>query len=1210
MARLSLSLLGAFEVTLNGEPVTAFEYDKVRALLAYLAVEADRPHRRETLAGLLWPDRPERNARQNLSQALFNLRRATGDREAHPSFLKITPQTLQFNPLSDYDADVTTLAALVAGCRAHNHHRLETCDLCADKLQQAAALYQGEFLAGFSLPDSPAFEEWSLLNRERLHRLAVEALHHLADYYQRRNDFEEALRYAWRQAELEPWQENAHRQLMRLLACSGQREAALARYETCRRLLAEELGIEPAEETTRLYEQIRTGERFSPLPSRPPAPPPSFLAAAPQPAGPPAPFVARERELAQLDEFLNLALAGRGRVVFVTGNTGLGKTTLMQEFARRAQATRPDLIVVGGNGNAHTGLGDPCLPFREVLGLLTGDLEARWAVGTITQDHAGRLWDFLPVSIGALLEVGPDLVDTFVAGAALARRAEVLAQQAGNAAWLPPLKELIAWQKSGPGPTNRQQSDLFEQYTRLLRTLARQKPLLLLLDNLQWADPASVSLLFHLGRRIEDSRILIVGAYRPADVTMGRPLTAQRASRQAGASSGYRERHPLAPVVNEFKRLFGAIAVDLSQAQGRRFVDAFLDTEPNCLSDAFRQKLYRQTGGHPLFTIELLRSMQNRGDLVQDQKERWVEGPTLDWNTLPARVEAVITERIERLPDELRETLAVACVEGETFTAEVIARVRSTGEPEMVRRLSDKLERAHRLVNAQGTRKLNGQQLSLYRFRHILFQHYLYNNLDPAERIHLHRAVGTALETIYGEQTGEIAVQLARHFEQAKNLEKAVDYLHRAGERAVRMSANEEAIAYLTRGLALLERLPNSPEHVRQALALQIALTMPLIAVEGYGAPAVGHAYSQIEVLSRQLGEVALQFRALFSKHNFYGQRGEQYEAYEIARQALNLAEQIDDSTLVMLAHFMMGVSFLFLGKFALAQTHLEQMVDAYDPQQHHDLIFRYGQDLGVSSLSWLCWVLWLFGYPDQALQRNQEVLTLAQDLDHPLTLGHSLGVATMIFYHLGRDVQMTQSLAEACIRLATEHRFPLWLAVGTIYLGRALVEQGQIEAGLTQMQQGLADYQATGARLCRSLFLAALAEAYGKTGQVEAGLSLLTEALIIANRSGERLYEAEIHRLKGELLQQVEGERQKDEGGDSSPEACFSKAIEVARAQQAKSLELRATMSLCRLWHSLRSQGKPDEARQTLAEVYNWFTEGFDTVDLREAKELLEKLA
>ena len=409
----------------------------------------------------------------------------------------------------------------------------------------------------------------------------------------------------------------------------------------------------------------------------------------------------------------------------------------------------------------------------------------------------------------------------------------------------------------------------------------------------------------------------------------------------------------------------------------------------------------------------------------------------------------------------------------------------------------------------------------------------------------------------------------------------------------------------ITVGLALLEILPESPERARQELALQIALSISLIATKGYGAPEVGHVYSRIEELSRQLGEVTLQFRALFSKHNFYGQRGELYEAYQIARQALNLAKQIDDPVLVMLAHFMEGVSLLYLGKAALARTHLEQIMVVYDPQQHRDLAFNYGQDIGASGLSWLCWALWTVGYPDQALQCNQKALTLAQELDHPLTLAHALGVATMTLHHLGQDVEMTRTLAEACIHHTTEHRFPLWLAIATIYGGWVLAEQGQAEAGLARMRQGLSDYRATGEKLGQSLFLTVLAEVYRKTGQVEAGLSLLTEALVIANQSGERLYEAEIYRLKGELLLKAKAKRRK--ASYESPEDCFLKAIRLARLQQAKIFELRATMSLCRLWHK---QGRREKARQTLAEIYNWFSEGFDTADLRRAKALLAELA
>lgn len=804
MARLALTFLGAFETTLEGRPITGFEYDKVRALLAYLAVEADRPHRREVLAGLLWPDRPERNARQNLSQALFNLRHALADDEARLPFLFVTPQTLQFNRLSDHELDVTTFTDLLADFQAHHHLPHEVGELCANQLEQAVALYRGDFLAGFSLSDSAAFEEWAVLHRERLHRLALEALCHLGDYFEGGGEYESALRYVWRQVELEPWAEKAHQQLMRLLAWSGQRGAALAQYETCRRVLLAELGVEPTQATTALYQQIHAGKLSRGMEEQPQV----YNLPIPRPVNLAVPFVACEHELAQLKGFLHLALAGQGRVVFVTGGPGRGKTALLQAFARRAHAVQPDLIIAGGTGNAHTGSGDPYLPFREILALLTGDIETPGVAGTVSHEYASQLWNLLPVSVSALLEVAPDLIGTLLPGEALLRRAETFAPQAGESAWVTCLREHVARPQNLYGQTPRLQSDLFEQYTRFLRALARQKPLLLLLDDLQWADLGSINLLFHIGRCLEESRILMVGAYRPAEVAIGYP----------------QGRHPFEPVINEFRRLFGANEIDLGQAEDRHFIDELLDIEPNCLGESFRQTLYRQTKGHPLFTVELLHGMQERADLVQDEQGRWREGQVLDWQTLPARVEAVIAERVDRLPQPLQKILTVASVEGETFTAEVVAQVQGVEPQELVRWLGDKLERMHRLIKTQGVYRLAEQCLSRYRFRHILVQQYLYHQLDPAERMYLHEAVGAALEKLYQPQLTEIALQLARHFQEAGLVGKAVEYLSQAGEQAVRLSANEEAAAHFSLALKLLTTLPNSSDRACQEANLQLRL--------------------------------------------------------------------------------------------------------------------------------------------------------------------------------------------------------------------------------------------------------------------------------------------------------------------------------------------------------------------------------------------------
>jgi len=534
-------------------------------------------------------------------------------------------------------------------------------------------------------------------------------------------------------------------------------------------------------------------------------------------------FVARERELAQLDGYLDQALSGRGRVVFVTGEAGQGKTALVAEFARRAQAAHPDLLVASGDCNDHTGIGDPYLPFREILGLLTGDIQDRWAARAISQEQARRLWQALPLAAQALVEAGPDLIGLFLPGPALIRRAQAVAPWPGKAGLLSQLTQLVERRATFPADPSLQQSALFEQYTRVLGAVANQRPLLLVLDDLQWVDGGSTHLLFHLGRRVQGSRILIVGAYRPAEVALGRLtsplLTGLLASRSTGGIEGERERHPLEPVVNEFRRQFGEVDVDLGQAEDRLFVEALLDSEPNRLGEAFRETLYRQTRGHPLSTVELLRDMQERGDLVQDEEGRWVEGPALEWETLPARVEAMIAERVGRLPEPAREALRVASVEGETFTAEVVARVLCVKDREVVRQLGE-LDRKHRLVSAQGIRRRNGQSLSLYRFRHILFQLYLYNSLSEAERAYLHEDVGTALEALYSEGTEDVALQLARHFQEAGIAGKAVGYLSQAGEQARRQYANEEAIHYFRRALALLKDTP--PDASRQRAATEL----------------------------------------------------------------------------------------------------------------------------------------------------------------------------------------------------------------------------------------------------------------------------------------------------------------------------------------------------------------------------------------------------
>ena len=1180
MAHLSLSLLGSFKVTLDGQPITDFKSIKVRALLAYLAVEADRPHRREVLAGLLWPDWPNRDALSNLRYALSNLRRVIGDRDAVPPFLLITRDTLQFNTASDYWLDVTAFTEMAEADSAHPS--------ATEQLQQAVALYQGSFLEGFSVGDSPAFEEWALLARERLARQVSSALHYLASAFEQRGEYEQAQSFAWRQIELEPYDEAAHQRLMRTLALGGQRSAALAQYETCRRRLAEELDVEPSPETTRLYEQIRTGELkgLQPAPASPPdltARLPSFLEEEP-PEIEVSIFVARERELAQLDRSLALALTGQGRVIFVTGEAGSGKTTLAQEFARRAQDAHTDLIVASGNCNAYTGVGDPYLPFREILDLLTGDVEAKWAAGAITRDHACRLWQTFPLAAQALVEAGPGLIDTFLPRAALLERAMGYAQWPGRVDWLARIEDLAA-RKPVIGAGSPQQSDLFEHYTKVLQALARQKPLLLMVDDLQWADLGSISLLFHLGRHLAGSRILIVGDYRREEVALGRDG----------------ERHPLEPVINEFQRDFGDITVDLGEAEGRSFIEAFLNSERNCLGDTFREMLHQQTGGHPLFTIELLRGMQERGDLVQDSEGQWVEGATLDWESLPVRVEAAIAERVGRLAQPLQAALQVASVEGEDFTAEVIARVLEIDERDMVQRLSSELDRRHSLVRAQVIERLGPQRVSRYRFRNYLFQKYLYDNLDKVERAYLHEDVGNALERLYGSQTSEaatIAVQLARHFQEAGIAEKAIHYLHQAGDRAVQLSAYQEGVAHLTRGLALLMTQPDSPKRAQQELALQLSIGMAYMGTDT-AISEMEKAYTRARELCRQTGKTSQLCQILGQLATMHYVRAEYRRALELGKEALDLAQQAEDPLLVELSHWRLGFILFPIGEYTAARTHFGQMLASYEPQHHQPLVLLCGANAGLSALAYDACCLWCLGYPEQALKQSHEALTWARELDHPFSLADVVSFSGCMLNDMRRDAQALKNDSEELERLAVNWDMPTWLAYATRHRGQALVMLGQIPEGMAQIREGMAAGEATDVRLYLPRTLCSLAEAQVESGHPEEGLATIAKALALMEQTDERHWEAELYRVRAELLLK--------QGDEAEAEASLHTAIEAARRQHAKSWELRATTSLARLW---QQQGKTGEAHQVLAEIYGWFTEGFDATDLKEAKSLLDSLS
>jgi predicted ATPase len=487
-----------------------------------------------------------------------------------------------------------------------------------------------------------------------------------------------------------------------------------------------------------------------------------------------------------------------------------------------------------------------------------------------------------------------------------------------------------------------------------------------------------------------------------------------------------------------------------------------------------------------------------------------------------------------------------------------------------------------------------------YMFKHALIQDAAYASLLRSTRQQVHQQVAQLLETRFPEIVETQPELVAQHYTAAGCAEQAVPYWQRAGEQASNRSAYLEAISHCTRGIELLKTLSGTPEHTQQAVTLYIALGAALLVTQGQAAPEVERAYTQARAVCQQVGETPELVPVLFGLYRYYFARAQLSTARELGETLLRLAQRADNPALAVIAHYALGGTLFVLGALPVARQHLEEGIALYTPDQRRGPAFRIGQDPGVGCHVTVAMTLWLLGYPAQALARVHEALALAHALSHPLSLVHARSWAALL-YRLHRDVPAVHAQAEAAVTLATEQGFPFFVALGTIVRGWALAMQGQGAEGITQIRQGIAAWGATGAAVWVPYWCTVLAEVAAHLGHPEEGLQALTEAHTLVEQQEERYWEAEVCRLRGVLLLRQPGTSQ------TEAETWLQRALDVARCQEAKALELRAAMSLSRLW---QQQGKRQTAHDLLAEIYAWFTEGFDTADLQEAQALLEELS
>jgi class 3 adenylate cyclase/predicted ATPase len=706
-------------------------------------------------------------------------------------------------------------------------------------------------------------------------------------------------------------------------------------------------------------------------------------------------------------------------------------------------------------------------------------------------------------------------------------------------------------------PQQRRQKTL-EALISHLEGLTRFGPVLMIFEDAHWSDPSSFEVLGQTVDRIATLPLLLIVTFRPEfePPWIGQP-------------------HVTALTINRLTE---------------RHVEAMLDRliGKTLIPTSIRQDIIERTDGIPLFVEEMTKAVLEAGG--EDEAQRTVVAIPSPAISVLASLHASLIARLDRL-GPAKEVAQIGATIGREFSHALLAAV--VGKPEA--ELGSALERlaAVGLLFRQGVLPHVN-----YLFKHALVQEAAYGTLLRSRRREIHARIVRALEDDPAAATSQPEI-LAHHCASAGLTAKAIFYWQKAGERSKARSAMLEAIAQIEKALDLLRALPDGPDRQRAEIELRLALGGALLAARGHASEEMGKSYARARYLSELLGDTPNLLKALWGEFVHHHVRAETARSHRAAEKLLHLAEAQNDTAAMVAGHRAIGDSLLHLGHFGRARTHLEHGLILYDPVEHRPLTLLFAENAKVAILSFLSLTLAILGLPDQAKLRSGEALAEARGSAHPISVAFALSTACRLYFVL-RDSHMVRQLAEELIALTTEQRFTFFLATGTTYCGWARVETGDVVMGADELRRGIAGFRASGAGWILSIFLDQLASAHAKAGQMEDGLGRISEALVLTDKSELRWFEAELHRRRSELLSAGRP------GAEAEAEECLHRAISIAREQDAKLWELRSATNLARLW---RDQCKRSEAQNLLAPIYGWFTEGFDTLDLKEAKALLDTL-
>ena len=716
---------------------------------------------------------------------------------------------------------------------------------------------------------------------------------------------------------------------------------------------------------------------------------------------------------------------------------------------------------------------------------------------------------------------------------------------------------------------------LFNSFCDFAGRIASQQPTLMILEDLHWADDSTLSLLVHLTQRLSGDPLMVIGTYRDADLNITRGL---------------------ARMLEDVLRGRLGTRVALKGLPHDEVASLLRGLSGKTPPASIVSEIHTETEGNPFFVEELFRHLEEENRLYDSSGQFRAELKIGELEAPPS-VRLVVARRLARLSDSTQTMLATAAVIGRFFSFEIL-QAASGVEADSILDEVEEAQKAGLVFSVAESPNVR------FAFSHELIRQAVISSLSAARRQMLHLEVADAIERTFSHVLEDHWGELAFHYNRSGNARKAVEYLKQAAAQAAQLAAHSQADAYIAIALERLRDWPAGPERAQQEIALQLTLGRSLQATSGQGAPEAERAYARAYDLSREVEDAPQLFRVMSGLWSVYQVQGKFQAAHDMGVRLLALAKSMEHPLFLLGAHEALGTTLLWLGEFDPAREHLEQGSAFYDPQKRRPKSFRAMQDPGVDCLSFTAVTLWHLGYPDKALRKIDEAVALARRLAHPYTLAYAWAHAGVV-QQMCRQVQAARESVEAAIAICSKHGFPFFLGIGTIIRGWALVHQGKEEEGIAQILSGLDTYRNTGSGINGPQLLIPLAEAYALSGDAVAGLRAVDEALAAVEKTGECRDEAEVHRLKGVLALAFRASPHRIQN-QLKAEQEFQKAIEVARRQSSKSWELRATTSLAQL---LCDTGRRSEARVMLAEIYNWFTEGFDTADLKDAQALLDEL-